>query len=377
MVIGFEAQRIFRENKHGMDFVALELIRSLSRLDTENEYVVFTNKGPDTACLSEADNLKIVKFGGPFVIWEQILLPRYVKKFDCDILHCTSNTAPLYVNVPTVITIHDIIFVENNPLFAKGYTAYQRFGNYYRRLVVRVNMQKARRIVTVSNFERKRLMDVLKLSKDKVDVVYNGVANHFFNRADREESQKVIEKYKLPKRYFLFLGNTDPKKNTKNTILAFANFIRKSGEDIYLVVADLNGELVKDILRSKGLSKYFEQFHFTGYIDNKALPIIMQSADLFLYPSERESFGIPILEAMAGGTPVITSNRASMPEVSGDAAYLVDPFQVDDMTEGILELSGNEKLKNKLVIKGKERASAFKWDNSAYQMLAIYKKIYT
>ncbi len=377
MVIGFEAQRIFRENKHGMDFVALELIRSLSRLDTENEYVVFTNKGPDTACLSEADNLKIVKFGGPFVIWEQILLPRYVKKFDCDILHCTSNTAPLYVNVPTVITIHDIIFVENNPLFAKGYTAYQRFGNYYRRLVVRVNMQKARRIVTVSNFERKRLMDVLKLSKDKVDVVYNGVANHFFNRADREEYQKVIEKYKLPKRYFLFLGNTDPKKNTKNTILAFANFIRKSGEDIYLVVADLNGELVKDILRSKGLSKYFEQFHFTGYIDNKALPIIMQSADLFLYPSERESFGIPILEAMAGGTPVITSNRASMPEVSGDAAYLVDPFQVDDMTEGILELSGNEKLKNKLVIKGKERASAFKWDNSAYQMLAIYKKIYT
>ncbi len=376
MIIGFEAQRIFRENKHGMDFVALELIRALSRLDNDNQYIVFTNEGPDAACLSESDNLKIVTFGGTFVVWEQILLPRYVKEYACDILHCTSNTAPLYSSVPTVITIHDIIYLENNPLFAKGYTAYQRFGNYYRRLVVRVNMRKAKKIVTVSNFERKRLIDFLNLPSEKVDVVYNGVATHFFERINEESAQKILDKYKLPKKYFLFLGNTDPKKNTRNTILAFASFLKKSGKDIYLVVADLDGELVRDILKSEGLSEYFDQIHFTGYINNTDLPVIIQNAALFLYPSKRESFGIPILEAMAGGVPVITSNRASMPEVSGDAAYLIDPFEVSSLTEGMLYLSENEELKEKLALLGKKRASGFKWDNSANQMLEIYKKVF-
>ncbi|WP_417873789.1 glycosyltransferase family 4 protein [Xanthomarina gelatinilytica] len=376
MVIGFEAQRIFRENKHGMDFVALELIKALRRLDTENKYVVFTNKGPDTACLPESDNLKIVTFGGTFIVWEQLLLPKYVKKFACDILHCTSNTAPLYLNVPTVVTIHDIIYLENNPLFAEGYTAYQRFGNYYRRLVVRVNMRRAKKIVTVSNFERKRLIDFLKLPSEKVDVVYNGVASHFFERTTEEEAQKVLKRHKLPNKYFLFLGNTDPKKNTRNTILAFAGFVQQSGQDVYLVVADLDGELVRDILRSEGLSEYFSQIHFTGYIDNKDLPVIIQKSNLFLYPSKRESFGIPILEAMAGGVPVITSNRASMPEVSGDAAFLIDPFNVNSMTEGMLTLFGNEKLKEKLATQGMERASTFNWDNSAKQMLGIYKKVF-
>ncbi|WP_041628340.1 glycosyltransferase family 4 protein [Owenweeksia hongkongensis] len=375
MTIGFEAQRIFRENKHGMDFVALELIRALIRLDSENQYVVFTNKGSDTTCLSESNNLKIVTFGGTFIVWEQILLPRYVKKFACDILHCTSNTAPLFLNVPTVLTIHDIIYLESNPLFANGYTAYQRFGNYYRRLVVKANLNKVSKIVTVSNLEKKRLMVTLGLPNEKVDVVYNGVASHFFDRISVETAQKISMRYKLPKKYFLFLGNTDPKKNTRNTILAFAGFIQQSGQDVYLVVADLDGELVREILRSEGLEQYFSQFHFTGYINNRDLPVIIQNAELFLYPSKRESFGIPILEAMARGVPVITSNKASMPEVSGDAAYLIDPLSINNMTQGILELSGNRELKEKLVIKGRERVSTFKWDNSACQMLRIYKQI--
>lgn len=358
-----------------MDFVALELIKALQKLDKENTYIVFTNEGPDKTCLSESDNLRIVTFSGSFAFWEQVLLPKEAKKYGCDILHCTSNTAPVFVSMPTVITLHDIIYLENNPLFATGYTSYQRFGNVYRRVVVRANLNRVAKIVTVSQFEKKRLMEFLGLPEKRVDVVYNGVGPHFFVHHSNEELKEISEKYKLPKKYLLFLGNTDPKKNTKNTIVAFARYVKQTKEDVHLVVADLAASLVKEILASKGLEEQLQNIHFTGYIDNKDLPAVIQGAEIFLYPSKRESFGIPILEAMAGTTPVITSNVASMPEVSDGKALLVDPFNVDAIFEGIIKLMGNEEVREKLRNEGEERAAQFKWENSAKQMLEIYKSL--
>ncbi len=374
MIIGFEAQRIFRTHKHGMDFVALELIRALQSIDTENKYVVFTNEGPDTACLSESQNLQIVTFKGSFAKWEQILLPKYAQKYKCDILHCTSNTAPIYSKVLVVVTLHDIIFLEKNPLLAKGYNSYQRFGNYYRRIVVRANLNTVKRVVTVSHFEKKRLIDFLSLPEKMVDVVYNGVGTHFYKKYEEEESQNVASQYNLPEKYVLFLGNTDPKKNTKNVILAFAAFADQI-DNVYLVVADLDGNLVKDILREAGLSQHFNRIHFTGYINNIHLPAIIQGAEMFLYPSKRESFGIPILEAMAGGVPVLTSDVASMPEVSGGAAYLVNPLDVRSIESGIKKIFQDRDLREELVLKGEARAKEFQWKDSAKQMLKIYKEV--
>lgn len=375
MIIGFEAQRIFREHKHGMDFVALELIKALQKLDTSNQYVVFTNEGPDKGCLQESENLKIVTFSGSFALWEQILLPKYAKQYGCDILHCTSNTAPVYSSTPTVVTLHDIIYLENNPLLAKGYTKYQRFGNYYRRLVVRANLGRVAKIATVSRFEKKRLMEFLGLPEERVEVVYNGVGKHFFEKYTGDKLSEISEKYNLPKRYLLFLGNTDPKKNTRNTILAFARFAKQADYEINLVVADLANSLVLEILQSEGLEDQFPKIHFTGYIDNKDLPGVIQGAEVFLYPSKRESFGIPILEAMAGGVPVITSDVASMPEVAGGKAFLVDPFDGNSIYEGITKLMHDKVLKEELGKGGVERALNFKWEDSAQQMLDIYKSL--
>lgn len=375
MIIGFEAQRIFRAHKHGMDFVALELIKALQSIDTENKYVVFTNEGPDIGCLLESDNLQIVTFNGSFAKWEQMLLPKYAQKYNCDILHCTSNTAPLYSKVPVVVTLHDIIFLERNPLLAKGYNSYQRFGNYYRRIVVRANLKKVRRIVTVSNFEKKRLIEFLSLPEKMVDVVYNGVGDHFYKKCKLEERQSIAQQYKLPKKYVLFLGNTDPKKNTKNVILAFAAFADQVDDNVYLVVADLDGNLVRDILNEAGLSQHFNRIHFTGYINNSHLPAIIQGAEMFLYPSKRESFGIPILEAMAGGVPVLTSDAASMPEVSAGAAFLVNPLDVKSIENGIKVVYQDRELREELASKGEARAKEFQWKDSASQMLKIYKEV--
>ena len=134
MRIGIEGQRLFRLKKHGMDMVALELIRNLQNIDKKNEYIVFVKPDEDESCLIETPNFKIVKLeGGAYPYWEQISLPAAAKKYGCELLHCTSNTAPVHCSIPLVITLHDIIYLESWSLFRNGFTMYQRFGNLYRR----------------------------------------------------------------------------------------------------------------------------------------------------------------------------------------------------------------------------------------------------
>ena len=158
MIIGIEAQRIFRTKKHGMDMVALELIRNLQRIDQKNEYVIFVKPDEDRQVIKESANFRIVELGGgPYPIWEQIALPRAAKKMGCDILHCTSNTAPVFSRVPLVITLHDIIYLESISLLKKGGTWYQKLGNMYRRWVVPPVVKKAKKVITVSHFEKDRI----------------------------------------------------------------------------------------------------------------------------------------------------------------------------------------------------------------------------
>lgn len=374
MNIGIEAQRIFRTRKHGMDFVALELIRHLQRIDPHNTYHVFVNEGPDR-CLEESENLTIHTFGGSYPVWEQIKLPRLAAKLNLDLLHCTSNTAPVRCPVPLAVTIHDIIYLESHPLFAKGYTPYQRFGNMYRRLVVRRLLKTAKAIYTVSHFEQKRFSDYLGLPADRIQVIYNGVGDHFRPIEDPDYLNDIRKKYQLPEKYCLFLGNTDPKKNTRNTVVAFAKYCRQQGRTHHLVVGDLDPVMVRQHLADAGLEEYMDQIRVTGYIDNREMPALINMADLFLYPSKRESFGIPILEGMASGTPVLTGNTASMPEVAGEAACLVDPFDSDAISDAIRTVLRDKDLQDDLRQKGLERAKAFSWAQTARTTLASYQRI--
>ncbi len=375
MRIGIEAQRIFREHKHGMDFVALEMIRNLQKLDTTNEYVIFVNEGPDTQCLRETDNFRIETFGGPYPLWEQFKLPAAARKNAVDILHCTSNTAPVNCPVPLVVTIHDIIYFETHPLRAKGYSSYQKFGNLYRRAVVSRILNRARLIITVSHYEKQRFHSFLNLADEQVRVVYNGVGEHFRKIEDEAYLEEVREQYHLPERFFLFLGNTDPKKNTRNTVKAYARYCKQYGRDHQLVIGDLDPEVIRGFLAEDGLTEFFDQIHFTGYINNRDLPAVINLADVFLYPSKRESFGIPVLEGMASGTPVLTSNTSSMPEVGGDAALFVNPEQPDEITAGIHTLLSDADLRARNIQKGLERAQMFSWAQTARQVLDIYHEV--
>ena len=376
MKIGIEGQRLYRQKKHGMDMVALELIKNLQIIDKKNEYVVFVKPDVDNTCIPAAANFKIVELGGgPYPTWEQFALPRAAKKEGCDILHCTSNTGPIWSKVPLITILHDIIYLESVSLLKKSGTWYQKVGNMYRRWVVPPVVKRSKRVVTVSNFEKERIKNFMGLG-DNLVAIYNGVGQHFRKITDESILNAAKEKYKLPDNFMFFLGNTDPKKNTPNVLKAFADFNKKSKTKFKLVMLDYEENALKAILNDIGSPETRNDIHLTGYVVNTDLPAIINQCKVFLYPSLRESFGIPILEGMACGVPVITSNTSSMPEIAGDAAAIVDPYKPDEILAAIERILADEKFRNELCEKGMERAKLFSWRNMAVKYLELYEEVY-
>ncbi len=380
MKIGIEGQRLFRKKKQGMDMVALELIKNLQVIDQENEYFIFVKPDEDSSVLKETSNFKIIQLeGGPYPTWEQIALPKATKKYGCDVLHCTSNTAPLFANIPLINILHDIIYMESSYLkiLKSSASTYQKFGNVYRKLVVPRVVKRSKKVITVSHLEKNRIGDFFGIKGDnKLDAIYNGVSEHFKPITNKEELQRVKEKYNLPDNYFFFLGNTDPKKNTKGTLKAFSDFLKQTGSDHKLVMLDYDKTDLNKLLVEINDTNLINHITLTGYVINTDLPAIYSQCDVFLYPSLRESFGIPMLEAMSCNVPVIASNTSSMPEVSGEAAHIINLFNPEEITQGLIYILNNETYRNSLCHKGLERSKQFSWYNMAKEYLKLYELIH-
>ncbi|MFY0598786.1 MAG: glycosyltransferase family 4 protein [Cyclobacteriaceae bacterium] len=367
MRIGIEAQRIFREKKHGMDIYAVELIKELQQIDHENEYFIFVKPDKDW-CIEETHNFSIIEvFGVTYADWEQISLPIAASKYELDVLHCTSNTAPLFCPVPTIVTLHDIIYLNKN--FSGG-SLYQRLGHYYRKWIVPLAYKKAKQVFTVSNFERDRITALLG-HENKLQTVYNGVGGKF-KPLNSEEQKETRARLNLPKQYLFFLGNTAPKKNMKGMLEAFSRYCDENKDALPLVIAESSEEDVISILYDLKRTDVIEKIHLTGYLFHHDLPSVYASAALFIYPSLRESFGIPIIEAMACGAPVITSQASSMPEVAGEAACLVNPNKPIEIAQAISLILEDETYYQNLRAKGALRAVDFRWSSTAEKVSASY-----
>lgn len=378
MRIGIEAQRLFRPHKHGMDRVVLELIKNLQVLDKDNEYYIFVKPDHDNEVITSTENFNIIEIEeSPYPIWEQVKLPRLAKAYNCDLLHCTSNTAPLLSRVPIITTLHDIIFKESSiiKLLSSSASWYQKIGNLYRRFIVNNVVKKSDQLITVSNFEKHNISNVYKLDDAKIKTVHNGVSDNFTNTFSHNHKEKVKQKYGLPKDFFLHLGSTDPRKNTGRVLAAFYKYTNSFSEDIKLVLLGLDENKLNIILKSIGLkNELSNKIILAGYVDDKDLPVIFNLANLFLFPSLREGFGIPIIEAMACGVPVITSNTSSMPEVAGDAACLVNPKNIESIYDALVKVQSNNAFKSELIQKGSERYKLFSWQNTAKSVLEIYRE---
>lgn len=371
MRIGIEAQRIFRKNKHGMDYVVLQEILEIQKMDTENEYFVFVKPGEDR-CVESTQNVHVIELDCPsYPLWEQWALPRAAKRAKVDILHCTSNTAPIWCDLPLVLTLHDIIFLE--PRDKQNKSLYQNMGWFYRRINVPRILDKCRRIITVSNFEKENIITKLHIPEQRMAMIYNGY-NEWFRPV--EDVQGIFRKYIPENGYFFFLGNTDPKKNTERTLVAYSKYLQQSDIKRKLLMADLDSDFLNSIITRNGIENIRNHIVMPGYIVNSDLPYIYNQAFAFLYTSLRESFGIPLLESMACGTPVITSNTSSMPEIGGPDAILVNPESSDEIATMMLRLERDKAFYQKQKEIGLERAKLFSWKKTAEQLMEVYKSVY-
>jgi glycosyltransferase involved in cell wall biosynthesis len=372
MNIGIEAQRLLRPHKHGMDVVALELVRALDALDSPHTFHVLVRPDTDRTCLEGLRRVKVVEVPGyHYVHWEQVQLPRMARRLGLDVLHCTANTAPLRLSVPLVLTLHDVIFMDAGPV---GGTAYQRWGNAYRSWLVPRIIRRAARIATVSYDERARVVSMLRLPEAAVEVVYNGVSTRFGVAPTPEQRRAVQEELAIHTPYVLLLGNAEPRKNVPRALAAFSQ-VADQYPGLRLVVTGLAAADVQSMLSDVGGSAYLDRLVCPGYLPADLLPAVYAGASAFLYPSLREGFGLPILEAMAAGIPVVTSLGTSTAEVADAAGYLVDPTRAEAIAEGLRAALTDDATRRHKVALGLERPTLFSWTGAARRWIELYESV--
>jgi glycosyltransferase involved in cell wall biosynthesis len=373
MKIGYEAQRLFRNKKHGIEIVSLEILRALQMIDQDNKYEVFAKTDSDHSCLLPSVSLKIHRTPAfPYPIWEQLFLPLFSRKCKVEILHCTANTAPLFYAAPLVVTIHDLIYLDKIEM--KG-SSYQNFGNLYRRWIVPIIAKKAAAIITVSSYAKNEIVKKLHIPEHKIFVIHNGVHEKFRVIAASQIINAFKKKYQLPLNFFLHFANEAPRKNTLGTLRAFVYYCKNNPTPLHLVLTNTNVEKIIKMLNSIQASEVSKFIVCLPYLPAADLPLLYNAAELFLYPSYNEGFGLPIIEAMACGTPVITANNSSLPEVAGDAAFLVDADNHQQLANAMASIASDENRKNKMIEKGLKQAAKFNWHHAANKTKEVYQMI--
>jgi glycosyltransferase involved in cell wall biosynthesis len=291
-------------------------------------------------------------------LWEQVYLPAAARG---RVLWSPNNTGPL-ATYRQVCTIHDVIPLDNPEWFSS------RFSGWYGWLMPRLVHQVAH-LITVSEFTRRRVLERFGLRPGKVTVVPNGLDKRFTPRPFDEITQ-AREELGIPDgRYLLFLGSLEPRKNLTRLLQAWSSVLGKVEDDIWLVIAGAKGR--SQVFSDARLQAIPQRVHLTGYVSEERLPALYSGALAAVYPSLYEGFGLPPLEAMACGTPVVTSNSTAIPEVTGDAALLVDPTSADAIGSAIVRIAQDSGLRGELSRRGIERASVYSWDTSAFSTLKV------
>jgi glycosyltransferase involved in cell wall biosynthesis len=372
--IAVEVQRMFRPQKHGMDVVAHELLKRLHLAGSGYHFHVMVKDDADQ-CLSTVKNRIIHKIKkAPYCIWEQYLLPKACHEAKADVLHCTANTAPIFGKMPLILTLHDIIFLEQSNLISKA-SWYQRLGNLYRSAIVSTVAKKAVKIITVSEYQKEKIVKRLGIAADKVEVVYNGADERFFEEQTPAQIDAVMQKYRIEVGYLFFMANTEPRKNTIGVLNAYAKLLTLNRAAPRLVMKGLKLPVLEQLLKEQQLEYLIEYIDIIGYVDYADLPAIYRGASMLLFPSLSEGFGLPIIEAMAGGVPVVTSDTSCMPEIAGDAALLVDPYNPASIASAINLILIDSDLARDLSAAGKERALKFTWNTAIAKTIGIYREV--
>jgi glycosyltransferase involved in cell wall biosynthesis len=350
MRIGIDA----RNDGTGVGRYTFSLVRELAALDGENEYTLFLNARRHASYAAPGPNFRTVEADIPwFGVREQVELPRLVRRERLDLVHYPHLTVPLLATTPFVVTVHDLNYLD---AAATQRRAVLRAG--YRLELLKA--RRARRLIAVSEHTRAEVVRRLRVEPGRVAVTYEAA-----DAPTVETDPATLERYGIDAPFFLYVGSAYPYKNLARLIEAFAEL-----DGAYRLVLAGDQEDFGAALRERAT----ERVVFTGPVSEPELAALYAGAFAYVFVSLSEGFGLPGLEAMAAGVPVVAARAASLPEVYGDAAHYCDPRDVDSIASALNEIAADGDLRKRLIERGRERASEFSWARTAEQTLAVYRE---
>ncbi len=367
MRIGIDARKL---HDFGIGTYIRNLLRQLARIDRTSEFVLFCRPQDVTALASLGENFRpVAEAAGNYSVAEQLRIPLALKRHGVTLFHAPHYVLPPLVPCQSVVTIHDCIHLMF-PQYLPN-----RFALAYARASMAFAARRATRILTVSESSKRDIIKFFGTPPDKIDVIYNAFDERFSIEPREEDVVRVRERYQLHDPFVLYAGNVKPHKNLERLIEAF-NLVRQRGLGRLKLVM-IGDEISKYAALRRAVHRYqlHQHVRFIGYLPEETLAVMYRLAGVFVFPSLYEGFGLPPLEAMASGTPVVTSNVSSLPEVAGDAALLVDPYDPIAIADGIHRVLTSEALQRDLRRKGWLRARQFSWEASVRRVRDIYREV--
>jgi glycosyltransferase involved in cell wall biosynthesis len=359
--IGIDA----RNDAAGIGRYTFSLIRELAQIDLENEYVLFLNRDRFATFTPPGPNFRTVEAAIPwFTLREQLQLPRLVARERLDLMHYPNVAIPLLSTTPFVATLHDLNYLDEAATTGTRATGSRLKRAGYRATLAKV--RRARRLITVSEHTRESLVRRLRVDADRISVTYAAADPP----GEVEPDRSVLERHSLDAPFFLYVGAAYPYKNLPRLIDAFARLDGAYG----LVLAgdhERFGTALREQAADRGLAA---RVVFPGRVSEAELAALYGGAHAYAIVSFSEGFGLPGLEAMSAGVPVVAANAGSLPEVYADAARYCDPFDVDSIAAALADVASDEQLRARLVALGRQRAAGFSWRRTAEETLAVYRE---
>jgi glycosyltransferase involved in cell wall biosynthesis len=367
MRVGIDARLVYY-SQAGIGQYILHLVNGLSKVDAENEYVLLQSRKDDKTILERPNFRRVSLWTPSHHRLERHSLNVELMRLGLDVLHSPDFIPPHRPSCKSVITVHDLAFLLY-PHFLTKESA--RYYGHIDQAVVWTDQ-----IIAVSENTRRDTVQHLGVSEDKITVVYEA-ANPIFRPLDREEARRQVrDRHGIDGRFVLFVSTIEPRKNVPALLRAMWQLMEGYKEDVHLVLAGGKGWLFEDVFAVVEKLKLDSRVHFVGRVSSEDLLVLYNAAELLAHPAFYEGFGLPPLEAMACGLPVIVSNVASLPEVVGDAGLLIDPHDVDELAVSMWRVLNDDGLRAEMRAQGLRQAARFSWERAARETLKIYAKAF-
>ncbi len=371
MKIAVNTRFLLKNKLEGIGWFTYETLQRMVANHPEHEFYFLFDRPYDSSFIFGKNVTPVVLFPPArhavlWYWWFEWSVPRALKKIQPDVFLSPDGYLSLAANIPSVLVIHDLAF-EHYPQFI------DKISSAYYRYFTPKYCQKATKIATVSNFSKQDIISRYKIAAEKISVTYNGVKNQF-QPVSESEKIKVRNQFSEGKEYFVYAGSLHPRKNIAKLFQAFDTFKKAANAEHKLVIAGAKGWMMQEIDEVYNTMQFKSDVVFTGHLNTEDLSKVIAAAKAMVYVSLFEGFGIPVIEAMKCHVPVITSNTSSMPEVAGDAAIIVNPKNIDEISDAMIQLYQSDELCNSLIEKGKVQHQKFTWDNTASQLWQLIEQ---